>query len=84
MKAIRTLWRTEEVEVERQVTVTETVEQDKKFMVVELSEDDVNMISRLLSITLRQNGTVQEYRACSSMMQGWPKFVKKIEKAWDK
>jgi hypothetical protein len=84
MKTIRTLWRSEEVEVEKQITITELEKQDKKFIVVELDEDDVNMITRMLHVKQNSKGVVIGYRPSSMYMRGWPTLVKKIEKAWNK
>jgi hypothetical protein len=84
MKTIRTLWRSEEVEVEKQITITELEKQDKKFIVVELDEDDVNMITRMLHVKQNSKGVVTGCSPSSMYLRGWPTLVKKIEKAWNK
>lgn len=84
MKTIRTLWRSEEVEVEKQITITELEKQDKKFIVVELDEDDVNMITRMIHVKQNAKGNVIGCSPSSYHLRGWPTLVKKIEKAWNK
>jgi hypothetical protein len=84
MKAIRTLFRTEEVEVERQITVKEVENQEKKFIVVELNEDDIAMITHLCQVSLREDGSVISFQPSHWHMRSWPGFVKKVKKAWDK
>lgn len=96
MKAIRTLWRTEEVEVEKQITVKEIENQDKKFIVIELDEDDVDTMYEIVNYSWYptdekdENGEVKYSVSLSSYnrvnrdkLRAWAKLVHNVMKAWD-